>query len=63
MVKFNHEGIAKVLIDNKPIGLGKNDKLFLSIPYSLLIRDSDPSRFIYYETKFDGGETYSLRNP
>ena len=62
-VKFNYSGTTQVLLDGKPISLSANDKLFLNIPFSLVIKHDQPTQAIYYSTTFDNGETFNLKEP
>ena len=59
-IKFNHQGELTIIIDGKPLALSANDKFWLHAPYSAWIKDSDPTNISYYETSWDGFETYTL---
>ena len=59
-VRFNYQGKLNVILNGNPLSLGANDRLYINIPYSVLIKEQDPSHMLYYKTVFDGGETFSL---
>lgn len=62
-VRFNYSGQTQILLDGKPISLTANDKLYLNIPFSVVIKSAQPQVATYYETSFDSGETFTLSNP
>jgi len=55
--------LTQILLDGKPISLGTNDKLYLNIPYTLVIKQASPQVATYYQTSYDNGETFVLSNP